>query len=97
LLVRRQGYFKSGEDLRTALSATAAANGTGAWVSPEHLAFTCTGTFDETQAFEGPSISMILLNDHAAQSITGTNAPVFASWAEAGAWKLAQDARASVS
>lgn len=76
------------------LSAAAAANGTCAWVSPEHLAFTCTGAFGETQAFEGASLSMVFLNDHAVQFMTGTYDPAFVSWAEAGAWKLAQDARA---
>lgn len=77
------------------LSAAAAGNGTCSWVSPEHLAFTCTGTFsEETQAFEGASLSMVFLNDHAVQFMTGTYDPAFVSWAEAGAGKLAEEARA---
>jgi hypothetical protein len=76
------------------LATAAAANGTCTWVSPEHLAFTCTVAFGVTQAFEGASVSMVFLNDHAVQFMTGTYDPAFVSWAEAGAWKLAQDARA---
>ena len=76
------------------LSADASRNGSCAWADPEHLSFTCIGTFSvETRTFEGASLSMIFLNDHAVQFITGTYDPAFVSSAEAGAAKLAQEAR----
>lgn len=76
------------------LSASAGANGACSWESPKHLAFTCTGTFGETQSFEGASTSMIFLDDHAVLTMIGTYDPSFVPRAEVGAWELAQEARA---
>ncbi|MDQ4501464.1 hypothetical protein [Sinomonas sp. ASV322] len=76
------------------LSPDISATGPCVWESPEHLAFTCIGTFNaDTKAFKGASLSMVFLGDHAMQFMVGTDDPAFVGGAEAGAWKLAQEAR----